>query len=134
MLAPIKKNPVVLLTRADDLAAAVDHAVAAACTRPPRLSRVATVQECLAAVRLLRPALVLIDDSSSERPGQQLLAELQATQPGIHVVYIASRHSLEQERELRRQGVLFYIARPVESETLEPTLQGLLQGLLRDVS
>jgi hypothetical protein len=32
---------------------------------------------------------------------------------------------------MRRQGVLFYIARPMESESLESTLSQILQGLLR---
>jgi response regulator of citrate/malate metabolism len=87
--------------------------------------------ECLSALRLLRPSVVLLDDAVADKPGPHLIQEMQTVQPGVHVVYIASRHTLDLEREMRRQGVLFYLARPMENESLESTLRHILQGLLR---
>lgn len=127
----VKHGPVVLVTRDPEIGKMVASTLATLGSQAPRLSLVSTMVECLAAVQLLHPSVVLLDDSVAERPGPQLLEDLQTVQSGVRVVYIASRHSLELERELRRQGVLFYVARPVESETLENTLESILRGLLR---
>jgi DNA-binding NtrC family response regulator len=122
---------VVLVTRDAGIDILVASALANLGPQAPRLSSVASMTECVAAMQLLHPAVVLLDDGVAERPGVQLLQELQAIQPGVRVVYIASHHSLDLEREVRRQGVLFYVARPVESETLASTLVNILTGLLR---
>jgi len=131
MLMHVKHGPVVLVTRDPEIGKMVASALASLGSQAPRLSSVGTMPECAAAVQLLHPSVVLLDDGVAERPGPQLLEDLQAVQPGVRVVYIASRHSLDLERDMRRQGVLFYVARPVESETLETTLVSILRGLLR---
>jgi len=127
----VRHGPVVLVTRDTAIDTLVASALANLGQQAPRLSSVATMTECVAAVELLHPSVVLLDDAVAERPGAQLLRDLQAIQPGVRVVYIASHHSLDLEREVRRQGVLFYVARPVESETLATTLVNILTGLLR---
>ena len=131
MLMHMRHGPVVLVTRDAGMDALVTSALANLGSQAPRLSSVASMTECVAAVQLLHPSVVLLDDAVADRPGAPLLQALQAVQPGVRVVYIASNHSLDLERELRRQGVLFYVARPVESETLEATLIAILTGLLR---
>ena len=131
MLMRIKHGPVILASRDRGVGAMVSAALATLGSQAPRLSAVASIAECLSAVRLLRPSVVLLDDAVADSPGPHLVEELQAAQPGLHIVYIASRHSLDLERAMRRQGVLFYIARPMESESLESTLSQILQGLLR---
>ena len=131
MLMHVRQGPIVLVTRDAGIDALVASALANLGPQAPRLSSVASMTECVAAVQLLHPSVVLLDDGVAERAGAQLLEDLQAVQPGVRVVYIASHHSLDLEREVRRQGVLFYVARPVESETLESTLVSILTGLLR---
>jgi response regulator of citrate/malate metabolism len=131
MLMHVKHGPVVLVTRDQEFAKMVAGALGTLGPQAPRLSSVNTMGECAAAVQLLHPSVVLLDDVAVERPGPQLLEELQAVQSDVRVVYIASRHSLELERDMRRQGVFFYVARPFESETLEGTLVNILRGLLR---
>jgi DNA-binding NtrC family response regulator len=131
MLMRTKHGPIVLATRDPAIAQQVAAALSAMGPQAPRLSSVSSMPECVHAVRLLRPAVVLLDDDVTDRPGPQLLEELTAAQPGVLVVYIAAHHSLDLEREIRKGGVLFYVARPVEMETLESTLVGILQGLLR---
>jgi len=133
MLAHFKNPPVVLLTRDPALEAIVRHVVSEddADVPPLRFSSVATTPECLSAVQLLHPSVVLVDDAASDRAGTQLLHELHAVQPSARVVYLAAHHTLELEGELRRNGVLVYLARPEETEGLESALAIILQGLLR---
>jgi response regulator of citrate/malate metabolism len=130
----LKNGPVVLVTRDARVGAMVCNALSNLDGQPPRLSVVRSMVECVAAVKLLDPSVVVLDDAVTDRPGPQLLEDLQVARSGVRVVYIASRHSIELERELRRLGVLFYVARPVESETLEATLLGILKGLLRSTA
>lgn len=127
----IKHGPVVVATRDPGLGETVAAAVAALGSQAPRLSQVSTLADCVAAIRILNPSVVLLDDGVADRAGPELLAEVQRAGPAALVVYIAARHSHDLEREVRRQGVLFYVARPVERETLESTLVHILQGLLR---
>jgi len=133
MLEHFKNPPVVLLTRDSELEAIVRQVVSAENYDVPamRLSSAATTPECLSAVQLLRPSVVLVDDAASDWNGAQLLRELHAAQPGVRVVYLASHHTLELEGELRRNGVLVYLARPMETEALESALACILYGLLR---
>jgi response regulator of citrate/malate metabolism len=133
MLTYFKNPPVVLLTRDPALETMVRHVVSADEIDVPamRFSSVATTPECLSAVQLLHPSVVLIDDAASDSTGTQLLHALQTVQPNVRVVYLASHHTLELEGELRRNGVLVYMARPVETEGLESALAIILQGLLR---
>lgn len=125
--------PIVLLTRDSELEGIVRHVVAAEDPAIPasRFSSVATPPECMSAVQLLHPAVVLVDDAAADWNGARVLGDLQAAQPGVRIVYLASHHTLEFEGELRRKGVLVYLARPAETETLEPALACILEGILR---
>lgn len=134
MLMRLKHGPVVLASRDSKVGAMVTAALASLGPQAPRLSAVGSMAECVTATRMLRPSVVVLDDAIADSPGPHLCTDLQATQPGIHIVYIASRHTLELEREIRRQGVLFYVARPMESESLESTLSRILKGLLRSTN
>ena len=131
MLTHIKRGTVVLATRDSAIEATVGQAVADIGPRAPRLTKVSDMGDCVVAVRLLDPSLVLLDDGIQHGPGTGPLQEIRATRPSAPVVYIASQHSLDLEREVRRLGVLFYIARPECEHTLKSFLVGALQGLLR---
>jgi hypothetical protein len=105
--------------------------------RSPRSGqRAAPVQRFESARRRQRrPAPASIGRSRRRRRDRSarrlVAAPLQAAQAGVRIIYIASHHSLDLEREVRREGVLFYIASPVEMDMLEAKLVGILKGLLR---
>jgi response regulator of citrate/malate metabolism len=122
---------VVLASRNPEVGNMVAGALATIGASAPRLSSVSNLSDCVNAVRLLHPSVVLVDDDVTEAPGASLLHQLQAAQAGVRIIYIASHHSLDLEREVRREGVLFYIASPVEMDMLEAKLVGILKGLLR---
>jgi DNA-binding response OmpR family regulator len=123
---------VVVVTRDPDLEHAVEAAVATLGNRGPRLSHVTNCAECLIATRLLDPVLLVVDDGACESPGFDFIQELHRTRPSSYVVYVATQHSHELERQVRRAGVLFYLARPVERAALGSILHGILERLVRD--
>ena len=123
---------VVVVTRDPDLEHAVEAAIAALGPRGPRLSRATSADEALIAARLLDPVLLVLDDGACERPGFDLIQDLHRTRPSAYVVYVAAQDSHELERQVRRAGVLFYLARPVERAALGSILQGILERLVRD--
>lgn len=123
---------VVVVTRDPDLEHAVEAAVATLGPRSPRLSRATNAAEGLIAVRLLDPVLLVVDDGACERPGFDFIQDLHRARPSAYVVYVAAQHSHELERQVRRAGVLFYLARPVERAALGSILHGILERLVRD--
>ena len=132
MSRQVEGTSVVVVTQDPDLEQAVEAAVATLGSRAARLSRVTSAAECLTAVRLLDPVLIVVDDASCERPGFDVIQDLHRARPSAHVVYVATQHSHELEREVRRAGVLFYLARPVERAALGSILHGVLERLVRD--
>ena len=131
MLMHCRRGTVVLATRDPELENLVLESLAALGDQAPRLTRVGNMGDCIVAVRLLSPCCVFLDDGIQDAPGPGLVEELHQTQPAVAVIYIASRHTLDLERDVRRQGVLFYIARPEGSKVLRAHLASVLQGLLR---
>ena len=131
MLAPFRQGTIVLASRDEELTSVVSTVLESLGERAPRLSAVRCVSDCLSAVRLLGPSLLLLDDGIQDVPGRNLLEQVLEARPGTPVVYVAAHHSLDLEREVRRRGVLFYIARPEEKAVLESRLGCILNGLAR---
>ena len=131
MLTPIRRGAVLLATRDKGLEAMVSVALAGLGPEVPRLAKVDNLGDCVVAVRLLDPSVVLLDDGIEDAPDARALSEVREVRPSAPVVYIASQHSLDLEREVRRLGVLFYIARPEAPEVMRSHLLRVLQGLLR---
>jgi DNA-binding NtrC family response regulator len=98
---------------------------------PPKLTTVRNLPDCLLAIQLLDPRLLLLDDGIQESGNAMILDRVHKLRPGLAIVYVASKHSLELEREVRRRGVLFYIARPESPSVLEETLYRILRNLTR---
>lgn len=132
MSRQVQGTSVVVVTRDSDLEQAVEAALGTLGQHAPRLSRATSAAEGLTATRLLDPLLLVVDDGSCERPGFDFIQDLHRTRPSTHVVYVASHHTHELEREVRRAGVLFYLARPVERAALGSILHGVLERLVRD--
>lgn len=131
MLMPVSPGPVVLATRDARLASAVAMVLEGLHDAALRLTTVDNVPDCCVAIRLLHPCVVLFDDGVGEAPGTECLNLVQSVESGVPVIYVASNHSLDLEREVRRQGVLFYIARPEEVEVLQSSLTSILRSLVR---
>lgn len=131
MLTPYRHGVILLLTSNPRLAGVVSHAVASLGSSAPRLSTVRDAADCLVALRLLGPSLLVLDDSVARGQGTQLLEELLEARPGTPIVYVASDHTLEFERQVRRCGVLLYIAMPDDHDELATTLTRMLRSFVR---
>jgi len=131
MQTPFKQGTIVLASRDEELAEMVGQALAALGKQAPRLSMVHNLPDALVATRLLSPSLMLLDDGIEGGPGVELLDQVLEASPGMPVVYLASQHSLDLERTIRRRGVLFYIAKPEEKEVLQSTFCSVFQCLAR---
>lgn len=131
MLTPYRHGVVLLLTNNPRFAGVVSHAVDALGSSAPRLSTVRDAADCRVALRLLGPSLMVLDDSLVGEQGPRLLEELLEIRPGTPIVYVASQHTLEFEREVRRRGVLLYIAMPDDQDELATTLTRMLKSFIR---
>ncbi len=131
MLTPYRHGVILLLTDNPKFAGVVSHAVESLGASAPRLSTVRDNADCRIAIRLLGPSLLVLDDSNAPEEGPRLLEELLEIRPGTPIIYIASRHSLEFERQVRRRGVLLYAAMPDNQDELATTLTRMLASFVR---
>ena len=132
MLTPFRQGTVLVLTQSEQLAGIVAHALEGLGSSGPRLSTVKTLADCLVALRLLSPSLVVLDDAVTGQVGAEALDDLKRVRPGTPIIYFASRHTLDLEREVRRRGVLYYVQMPETKEQLDTTLCRLLTTFARD--
>ena len=132
MLTPFRQGTVLVLTQNEQLAGIVSHALESLGSTGPRLGSVKTLSDCLVAVRLLAPSLVIVDDATIGSTGATALDELHQARAGTPVIYFASHHTLDLEREVRRRGVLYYVQMPDSPEQLDTVLGRLLGAFVRD--
>jgi response regulator of citrate/malate metabolism len=125
---------VVVATRDPVLGESVLAAFEPLGSRAPRVTQVGSGAECITALCLLNPALLVFDDAVTDRPGPELVDEVHRLRPNVRVVYIASEHSMSLERAARCVGVLFYVARPLDAGMIEPMLLGVLDRSGRNAS
>ena len=134
MLSRCKIGPVVLASRDRDLHSMVAECLTALGSQPPRLTTVNSLTDCVVAVRLLDPCLVLLDDGINAAPGSALVRDLRQARADVSLVYLATRHSLDLERQVRCEGVLFYIAHPQGDAVATTRLAHILRTLLSRTS
>jgi len=132
MLTPFREGTVLVLTQSEQLAGIVSHALEGLGSRGPRLGTVKTLSDCLVALRLLAPSLVIVDDATIGAAGAEALDELHQARAGTPIIYFASQHTLDLEREVRRRGVLYYVQMPDSAEQLDTILARLLGAFVRD--
>lgn len=130
MLSRCKIGPVVLASRDRDLQSMVAGCLSELGSQPPRLTTVNSITDCVVAVRLLDPCLVLLDDGIHDAPGPNLVHDLRQARSDVSLVYLAARHSLDLERLVRCEGVLFYIAHPQGDAVATSRLANILKTLL----
>ncbi len=121
-----------VLTASEQLAGIVAHAIESLGSSGPRLSNVRTLADCLVALRLLSPCMVIVDDTGLGLVAAEALNEMHAARPGTPIVYLASDHTLDLEREIRQRGVLFYVQMPDTPHQLDTVLGQLLARLVRE--
>lgn len=130
MLSRCKSGPVVLASRDRDLQGMVAECLIELGSQQPRLTTVSNIVDCVVAVRLLDPCLVLLDDGIHDAPGPTLVRDVRLTRSDVSLVYLASQHSLDLERQVRCEGVLFYIAHPQGDAVATSRLANVLKTLL----
>ena len=132
MLTPFRQGTLLVLTSDEELAGIVSHAIEGLGANGPRLSTVHNLADCLVALRLLAPSLVIVDDATFPASGAEILDDLLQVRPGTPIIYFASKHTLDLERDVRRRGVLFYVQMPESPEQLDAVLERLLGAFVRD--
>ena len=90
------------------------------------LSAVATGDACQTVVSRLRPRVTVIDDAIPDTDGPTLLRTLRQQLPDALVVYLATHHTAELEREVRQLGVLYYTEKPPDEGSLRKVLGTVL--------
>ena len=90
------------------------------------LCTVASGRACQTIVSQLRPRVTVIDDAEPDTDGPTLLPTLRQQVPDVLVVYLATYHTAELEREIRQLGVLYYTEKPPDEGSLRKVLGTVL--------
>ena len=66
--------------------------------------------------------LILLDIYLPDGPGYQLIRDFKRINSKVHIVAMTGYNSRELEREVRRQGVSYYMIKPFEIDQLKSIL------------
>ncbi|PKN29946.1 MAG: response regulator [Deltaproteobacteria bacterium HGW-Deltaproteobacteria-21] len=69
--------------------------------------------------------LVLTEALLPDMKGEELISRLKTFSPDMHVVAMTWNNSRELEARIRAQGVLYYMVKPFETESLRSLLEHL---------
>jgi two-component system response regulator TctD len=75
--------------------------------------------------------LLLLDVYLPDMTARELIPALKVLQPRARIVTITGRNSRELERELREQGISYYMAKPVPMQELASILRHMGNGTRR---
>ncbi len=120
------RKGLLLVSRDDKLKGQIKDALRTAGVRPFCLEGATRGQECLVRLKGRRGCFIVIDDDLPDMTGADLLEAVRAGDREALIVYVATRHSLELERRIRRLGVLYYTAKPPEPSELVRLFGGVL--------
>jgi DNA-binding NtrC family response regulator len=95
------------------------------------LTAVRNGRECFTALTRTRPCLVVLDDSITDLDAQDLLRAVRRHDPEVLVVYLATCHTAELERAVRRLGVLYYTEKPPDPLLFEKILGSVFASTTR---
>lgn len=82
-----------------------------------------TGAEALARLQKEPVDLVLLEHELPDEAGSALIPRLHEAQSGVRIIAVVGTHSTELEKEIRRQGVIFYMVKPVNLDQLETILK-----------
>ena len=94
------------------------------------LFAVATGHACQTVVSRIRPRVTVIDDAITDTDSSTLLRTLRQQLPDSLIVYLATHHTPELEREIRQLGVLYYTEKPPDEGALQKVLGTVLHQTL----
>ncbi len=120
------RKGLLLVSRDGKLKGQIKEALRTAGVRPFCLEVAAHGQECLVRLKGRRGCFIVIDDDLPDMTGADLLEAVRADDREALIVYVAAHHSLELERQIRRLGVLYYTAKPLEPLELARLFGGVL--------
>ena len=66
--------------------------------------------------------LILLDIYLPDCLGHQLIKHFKKIKPKVHIVTMTGHNSREMEKEVRRQGISYYMIKPFEFEQLKALL------------
>jgi len=66
--------------------------------------------------------LVLLDIFLPDCKGHELISQFKAKQPGIGIITMTGYNSRDLEKEVRKQGILFYMIKPFADNHLRSIL------------
>jgi DNA-binding NtrC family response regulator len=92
-----------------------------------RLLTVRTGRDCLRAIEDRRIRLVVLDSSLGDASGTHLVHLTRQLRPDLGIVLTFSQSSLEQEKEARQAGILYYGDREGVAEIAQVVRKALTQ-------
>jgi len=112
------RKGLLLVSRDNRLKEQIKEALRTAGVRPFCVEIARQGQECLARLKGRKGCFIVIDDDLPDMTGIDLLHALRANDREALIVYVATQHNLELERQVRQLGVLYYTAKPPEHSEL----------------
>ncbi len=105
---------------------ALASALEAVLPREARVERARTASEAVASLMSAPSDLVLVDDPLPDADGLQVLQQVTKAWRDARVCFVTGRHDADRERQVRRLGVVYYTARPLELSHLGMVLNHAL--------
>lgn len=121
------KPPAVLLLTRDPAFRAL---VTSACESCCRVAETESCDACLETVLNENIDLVVVDDGALPADEREwFMRRVSRLVPQPSIIYVASRHSAEVEREARACGAAYYTSKPVEAQSMDEVLHTLVRHL-----
>jgi len=83
-------------------------------------------QACLSVLGTHRAALLVLDDAVHRGGGPVLLYQIRTRCPRLPILYVASRHNTDLEREVREIGAFYYTAKPIDRQVLASLIASVM--------
>lgn len=69
--------------------------------------------------------LILLDIYLPDGPGYQLIQDFKRIKPKVHIITMTGHNSRDLEREVRKQGISYYMIKPFEIDQLRSIVDHL---------
>jgi DNA-binding response OmpR family regulator len=87
------------------------------------------IYACKTVLGKVHPHLIILDDGIGKEDSLSLLREVHQQVPGVYVIYLTTRHTVELERTVRQLGVLYYTEKPPDPALLGQLLTSAFPSL-----
>lgn len=72
--------------------------------------------------------VILLDIMLPDYLGYDLIPEFRTIDPGIDIITMTGENSRELEQRVRKEGVLYYMVKPIETQNLKLLLEHLCKN------